>query len=492
MIRLRRTVLALGTSAALVLAAAPAAHALGPFPEIPARAAGAGALVDQGPFEIAGGNDAWNADAQRFSYRSTDSQGRATVDSAIRVTPRTPWTGPGPRPVVLIAPGTQGMGVKCDPSQAPAAGIGFFGTPPDASLSYEAIFMKDHVDRGASVIMIDHHRSLDDGTSQYVDNIASGQSLLDAGVAARELGDATDAPTAIYGYSQGGSAAGWAAEHEMTYAPELNIVAAAAGAPPSDLNAVLDSVDGGLLMGVLAYAANGVLSKDPELRDEIYNDILNDRGRQWLDANNEACVVGTILNSGFTDTRTLTVDGSSLKEVLARFPEITAELERQKLGKGTPAVPTMLYSSVGDDVIPIGQVRELRDTWQAKGAPLTYVEDQTPMIPGQIAVGHGPALLANVVQVVDFLWERLAPAHPGSPIPGVPGSLTPQLPEVPGMPGMPELPGSPSAPGAPGTPEAPAAPGAPAAPAAPAQALPALPQQATIPGLPQLQGFGLG
>lgn len=437
-----RTALALGTAAIMALGpipgtvggsafAPPTAHAttLEQYPELPGRADGAGTLVDTGEFELIAGDGTWNADAQSFRYRSTDSLGRQTTDTAIHVTPRTPWTGPGPRPVVLIAPGTQGMGPHCDPSQAPVEGVGFVpGTPPDASISYESIFMVEHVKRGATVIMIDHHRNNDTGEQEYVDNIASGQSLLDAGVAARELGADPQAPTAIYGYSQGGSAAGWAAEHAASYAPELNVVASAAGAPPSDLNQVLDSVDGGLLMGVLGYAAIGILSKDPELRREIYDEVLNDRGRAWFDTAGRTCVLGTVLDSGFTSTRDLTADGSSLKEVLARYPQILREMERQKLGKGAPTAPTMLYGSVGDDVIPIGQIRELRDAWQAKGAPVTYVEDQTPMIPGQIAVGHGPALLANAVGVVDFLWLHLLADASG---------VTPEIRTLPGGPGEP-------------------------------------------------------
>ena len=368
------------------------------------------------------------------------------------------------------------MGEHCDPSNAPVEGVAFIpGTPPDASIAYESIFMVEHVKRGATVVMIDHHRSLDTGAQEYVDNIASGQSMLDAGVALRELGTDPAAPTAIYGYSQGGSAAGWAAEHASRYAPELNVVASAAGAPPSDLNAVLDSVDGGLLMGVLGYAAVGLLSKDTALRDEIYDTVLNDRGREWFDMAGRTCVVGTALDSAFTDTSDLTVDGSSLKEVLGRYPQILAEMERQKLGKGAPTAPTMLYGSIGDDVIPIGQIRELRDAWEAKGAPITYVEDQTPMIPGQLAIGHGPALLANAVGVVDFLWAHLvADATGAEPVSGrIPGlELTPGLPAAPLQAPF-AAPSAPKAP-TPATPEAPAAPAAPGIPEINA-ALPDLP-----------------
>lgn len=483
MTRFRRTVVAIGTASALILAAAPSAHALGPFPENPTRTGDAGVVSTSESIELVGGNGAWMADATKFTYGSTDSMGRASIDRATFIEPRAPWTGPGPRPLVAIAPGTQGPGEHCDPSTTATTGISFGMDPIDIAVGYELLPAAEHLSRGAAVVIIDHHRNPDTGSQEYVDNISSGQSLLDAAIAARGLGVDPTAPVGLHGYSQGGGTSGWAAENAHVYAPDLNVVASTVGAPPSDLLEVLDTIDGSILTAAVAYAINGVLSKDPELRSKIYDGELNDAGRRWLDASDGLCVGGSIFDSGFRSTKDFTATGESLKEVIfERYPFIIDDLERQELGKHTPTHPTMLYAGVHDDIIPVNQIRKIRDAWTAGGADLKYVEDPTTSIPGKTAANHIVPMLSQLIPSIDFMWSHLVPGHQPT-IPGMPGSLTPTLP------GAPELPGA-SAPEGPAAPESPEAPGAPAAPAAP-QA-PALPQQAAIPGLGALPALGFG
>lgn len=431
MTRFRRTVIALGTATALVLAAAPSAHALGPFPQNPARTADAGVVATSSGMELVGGNGAWKADATRFTYNSTDSMGRPSIDGAMFIAPRTPWTGPGPRPLVAIAPGTQGPGAHCDPSTSATSGISFTSNPPDAAIGYELLPAAEHLARGAAVVVIDHHRNPDSGAQEYVDNISSGQSLLDAALAARGLGVDPAAPVGLHGYSQGGGTSGWAAENAHVYAPDLNVVASTVGAPPSDLLEVLNSIDGSILTAAVAYAINGVLSKDPALRDRVYNGELNDAGRRWLNASEGLCVAGSILDSGFRSTKDFTSSGESLKDVLFnRYPEVLAELDRQKLGKRAPTHPTMLFGGVHDDIIPISQIRDLNASWRAGGGDVTYVEDTTVAIPGKAAANHLIPMVALVVPVSDFLWSHLVPGYQPA-IPGVPAIFTPTLPDVP-------------------------------------------------------------
>lgn len=431
MIRIRRTAVALGAACTIALGAAVAVPATGPgapvaaatglgdLPDAPERANGSGVVSSEEPIELVAGNDAWRADATRYKYTSTDSRGRASVDSALYIEPRTPWHGDGPRPLILVAPGTQGVGPHCDPTLSSEVGLAIPSVnPPDLVTGYELIPVAAHLNNGAAVVIIDHHRNEDTGHQEYVDNISSGQSLLDAGVAARELGADPEAPVGIHGYSQGGGTAGWAAEHHERYAEELNVVASAVGAPPSDLNSVLDAVDGGILVGVLAYAFNMVLDKDPELRREIYEEVLNDKGREFVDANANLCVAGTALHSGLTDTRDLIEDGRSLKEVLGDYPQVQAELERQRLGKSKPTSPVFLYGGTNDDVIPVGQVRELRDEWAGKGADVTYVEDATPALQGKLGVNHLAPMLVQMPPAIDFIWSRIT----GTGNAGLPGS----------------------------------------------------------------------
>ncbi|MFD8879268.1 lipase family protein [Corynebacterium xerosis] len=104
--------------------------------------------------------------------------------------------------------------------------------------------------------------------------------------------------------------------------------------------------------------------------------------------------------------------GESLKEVIfERYPFILDELERHELGKRTPTHPTMLYAGVHDDIIPVNQIRKIRNAWTAGGADLKFVEDATISIPGKTAANHIVPMLSQLIPSIDCMWPHLAPGH---------------------------------------------------------------------------------
>lgn len=394
-----------------------AASPLNSLPLSPARASGAGTLVDSEEAQLMVDHKLWNADAHRYHYNSTDSMGNASVDSAIVVVPKTPWQGEGARPVVAIAPGTQGSDPSCDPSVSMQTGPKVRIGPLDMVAPYEAIPLVAHLKRGAAVVMIDHHRNAQ-GNQEYVDNISSAQSLLDATVAARQLGVADDAPVGIYGYSQGGSAAAAAAERAESYAPELDIRATSAGGPPSNLTDVLDTINGTKLTAAIALAVNSVLDKDLELKRVIEEEMSED-GRNLLDTVGQYCVVGLTLHHGLETTDQYTADKVKLATIIDRFEPIKKELERQRIGNFVPSAPVFLYSGANDDTIPIEQVRQLRDAWTNLGfTELTYLEDETPSIIKKSGANHVLGMLNNLEKATDFIWEHF-PEQPSGTVPGL-------------------------------------------------------------------------
>lgn len=251
---------------------------LNTLPLVPERAPQAGTLVSKETGRMMVDDRLWNTNTYRFHYNSTDSLGNPSVDTAIYVEPKTPWRGQGPRPIIALPPGTQGSGKHCDPSLSLQEGPSVRFDPFDVVLPYEAIPLAQHLARGAAVVMIDHHRN-NSGNQDYTDNIVAAQSLLDAVDAASELGADPKAPVGIYGYSQGGSAAAAAAERAALYAPDINVVATAAGAPPSDLNQVLDKIHGSALTAAVALSVNSVLDKDPEAAHQY----VRENERQWAE-----------------------------------------------------------------------------------------------------------------------------------------------------------------------------------------------------------------
>lgn len=373
----------------------------------PKRGEKAGTLESHSPAELMINHHLWRSNAFQFTYNSTDSLARPSIDSGIYIEPQSPWTGPGHRPVIAFAPGTQGGGIQCDPSTALQEGFSIRRDNRDIVAPYEALSIAKLLKRGAAVVITDYHRN-PEGRQEYVDNISAGQSLLDAASAALSLGDnSKDSPIALLGYSQGGAATAAAAERASTYAPELNIVAAAAGGIPSDLRAVLNSVDGTPLTGVLAMALSGILDKDPAIRDYLYTSELTPEYAKAVETSENVCTGGLIANNAFDHTTSWTRDGLTLNELINQYPAFIRELDRQKIGKLTPSMPVLLYHGAHDDIIPLEQATLVRELWLNRGADVTYFEDQRPPVPGRTGINHLLAGMKNSERATEFIWDKL-------------------------------------------------------------------------------------
>lgn len=365
-----------------------------------------GTLVNAASLKVLGARGEPNpASSYRFEYITGDSQGRAITATGAVLFSVQPWTR-GPRPVIAMAPSTQGVAQHCDPSHTCAIGLNFFYRRPfDAIVAYELPVILWFLAHGMDVVFIDYPRDPIAGIQYYCDSIAAAKSLFDAVLASWHLGLSPEAPLGLWGFSQGGGATGWAAQlHD--YAPELHPRAAVVGAPPVDLFSVLKTVDGGLLTGVIAYAIAGLGASSPELFNEIMP-VLNSRGRSDVLSNITTCAGGSLLRSRYSTTSTWTNRGEPLADILDDLPRVVAEFEKQKLGQIAPTIPVLLWGSRNDDVLPIEPIRELRDQWSAKGASLTWHESQVPRVPGRTGLNHFGPYFKNLEKYSGWLMDHL-------------------------------------------------------------------------------------
>ncbi|WP_018024055.1 lipase family protein [Corynebacterium ulceribovis] len=384
-----------------------------PLPSHPAPAPNRGLLVSQKVFAIAEGNGSGSATTQgltakKVTYRTTDSVGGQLTTSGVLTVPKQPWRGRGPRPLVAVAPGTQGVGKHCDASNAFRTGVQLRINPVDAVMPYEAVIVAPLLAAGYAVVAIDHPRDPHTGSQKYVDNIASGQALIDAAAASLQaMGAPKETKVGFTGYSQGGGAAGWAAENVHRYAPELSVKASYVGAPPSDLMQVMRAVDGSLIAGVLAYATNQTLDNIPELREELEQQELSPLGLHTLRVNDSLCIAGSAFASGLADTRTMMRSRQSLMQVAHRYPQLLQALERQKLGQDHPRHPVLLGSGRHDDIIPHGQVTDVFHAWRSKGTPVRYRVDETPHLPGKLGINHMIPYMADLPHILALFKRHL-------------------------------------------------------------------------------------
>ncbi|MBM9838525.1 alpha/beta hydrolase [Rhodococcus hoagii] len=420
---MRRIATVLGAClAAAVTSGVTASAAPADFYEVPASALGGapGTVVDTQPYppllSIPNQQGPWPSGAQRIMYRTTDAHGAATAASGTYFDASLPWIGAGPRPLVVLGPGTQGQGDQCAPSRLFQDGV-HYNAPLDFAVEYEVLQVHALLSRGIDVVVTDYQGLGTAGMHSYVDRRAQGHAMLDAARAVKALpgtriGD--DSPIGFWGYSQGGGAAASAAEMQPSYAPDLDVRGTYAGGPPADLRAVAAALDGGLATGLLGYAVNSIYAGYPETRADI-DGALAPAGRQALDEIAAQCVPETIARYGLHRTTEWTKDGRSLAELIDALPSVSAVVDEQRIGRSTPGSPVLIVQGRNDDLIPHNQATRLAADWCAQGATVEFRTEEIPPIAPGFVVGHGLPMVSGLPSALDWMTDRFdgVPARSG-------------------------------------------------------------------------------
>lgn len=146
--------------------------------------------------------------ATRLMYKSTDSTGRPVAVTGAYIEPTARWKGTGPRPLVVVAPGTLGQGDQCAASLGLEHPVLFNGRT--LSVGYENLSIYRLLARGAAVVVTDYvGLGATDRLHTYVNRVDGAHAVLDAARAARSVAGASvtpASPVGLFGYSQGGGA----------------------------------------------------------------------------------------------------------------------------------------------------------------------------------------------------------------------------------------------------------------------------------------------
>lgn len=322
-----------------------------------------------------------NASSTRIMYRTTSSKGQAVPATGTVLESKAAWKKSTPRPLVVLSPGTQGMGDSCAPSRQLAMG-----------LNYEGISLSGLVDAGYNVVVPDYIGLGTQGAHTYMNRVDQGHAVLDAVRAAQRLGVKGVGPktaVAAAGYSQGGGATASAVEMAPRYAPELQIKSAWVGAPPADLVATGKKIDSSLFTGLSFYVMGAAQDSGVDVRGK-----LNADGQKRYDKAQVSCVVGTVLGEALVSSKKLTADGRSFSQLLEN-PELKAHLRAQDNGAAgrPPAVPVRVAHGLADDVVPYQAGRNLAKSWCTSGTNVSLQTLVTPTHLGGYVEGI-PSMLA--------------------------------------------------------------------------------------------------
>jgi hypothetical protein len=330
---------------------------------------------------------AMDAHAWRVLYRSKTATGKATATSETILVPATRWTGPGPRPLVGYAVGTQGLATDCAASEQLAAGT-----------EYEASLINEALSKGWALAVTDYPGLGTPGLHPYVVGRALGPAVLDGMRAALRFpadGLSRRAPLAIYGYSEGGEAAGWALQLASKYAPGLKLRGGAVGAAPANFDAEYRYLNGGRLAFLLMYTALGMNSAYPRLNLYSY---LNAEGRSFAAEMRGSCIEQAVAEGQLAPTNLSAYVTSNPVDLPAWQSAFTAN----DLGSIAPNVPVLLGAGQHDEVMDYATAGPgLYREWCTRGANVEFDSIQ----PG---IEHIVDAVPFSATAFSFLADRLA------------------------------------------------------------------------------------
>ncbi len=305
----------------------------------PFAAGDPGELVGQEEVsEAPAGTRAW-----RISHHSTTVAGTDEVVSALVVAPDgEPPTGGFP--VLAFAHPTTGAARQCAPSLRPDRDI---GDPTITGVTFFEL-VAPFVDDGFAVVATDYRGLGTPGPHPYLVGQAEGNNVLDAARAIRQLSELTlNDQTLIFGHSQGGQAAAFAAEQAAEYAPELDVLGAAQLAPAAELKDLLDAElrDPALDdLGLAVIAMRAWQQVYPEAARAL-DALLTDSGSRAIEVGTEECL--TAVYDAF--------EGKTVDELFTGDPlqsDVLVDLlDGNSAGNAGTSIPMFVGQGTADDIV---------------------------------------------------------------------------------------------------------------------------------------------
>lgn len=244
----------------------------------------------------------------------------------------------------------------------------------------EQIFIAPMLDRGWIVVVPDYESE----TCAFGAGYQSGYAFLDSiraalafdqtGVLKSEDGS-YQAKIAMWGYSGGALAVGWASQLQPSYAADLTkyLVGASMGGLPNNLHACAEWTNEGIGAGLIVGVMQGLANAYPDLQD-------------WLDKN--ANKIGkSALQMALTKSFGVIMEKTFKVNVLGTYFDVQSVLQdpvvapimaNNSLGRTTeyPTIPCLIYQSMHDEIVPYKTTDNLVATWSKQGARIDYIKDE--------------------------------------------------------------------------------------------------------------------
>ena len=292
------------------------------------------------------------AQAWLILYSTRDATDQMVAGSAVVVAPKE--RPDAPLPTVTIAPGTNGVAAHC----APSLKDNVFAT------GHEQVLIDTLFENGWAGVVTDYVGLGTDGAHAYLDGETAAKNVLDARSAAAQLSDLNlDDETVIWGHSQGGGAALWAAAIADEYAPQLRVAGVAAAAPAADLKTIAadvsDTTAGKIITSYLAVSWQEEFDFDvDQLRTPGYSQVVK------LIA--DRCFEGRDAIANLADASQLS------SPIIAQTSHEFDELLEAKTPPAHSAMPVLLTQGEADQLINKFQQDAFVASQRAAGQEIDY------------------------------------------------------------------------------------------------------------------------
>lgn len=244
--------------------------------------------------------------------------------------------------ILTVGHGTTGLNLFCAPS---------LSLPEDGGRAFD-ISDVDRVvpDNGFVVVASDFQGLGTPGGHPYLVGQSAGKNMLDAALAIRQFpGIEISTTTASAGYSQGGGAAVWAGELAASYAPELRMLGTVAGAPATEVAAL---VAGGVSDPVRAPLSvsivSGIATAYPEAAAAT-DAVLTRNGAELMQTMREHC---------FADVARVPRPPYLRGDPTAIEP-FAGLMAANTPGQTTQQAPILIVQGDADENVPVGHTATL-------------------------------------------------------------------------------------------------------------------------------------
>jgi hypothetical protein len=324
--------------------------------------------------------------AFQLLYRTADVDDRPIANVTTLIVPDGPPPAGG-RALVSLQNAENSLDPNCAPSyqlqvgqQAPSGAV-------NRNLMVELSGLLPELAAGR-VLVIPDALGPDKG---YIVRLANAHMVLDSIRAAVQFEPAglagLETPVALFGYSGGAFESAAANEVHPTYAPELNIVAVAAGGVPVGDIGNIRFIDGTLTTGVLMAVSAAISRAYPEM--DLLS-ALNEAGVAFLERIKTGC------SSSVFAAPMAHFDDWTIEPDFFGRPNVREVLRRNALGHDAPTAPTFYYHAIFDEIVWIAPLDVLVADYCAAGSDLLYVRDRAGVEHIQAAATFIPMALAYI------------------------------------------------------------------------------------------------